>query len=170
MARLDKTAPVIVEMPPKKMAVLITVGDPNVEMPKVMPALYGTVYALKFKQLKPAGRDFKVGSLYGRWPDAHRLPKEEWTGIFGLQIPDDVSQLPQKDPEVQVGIETWEYGTVAQILHIGPFSTEGPTVQRLHDFIAESGYEIAGVHEEEYLTKLDAKLQKTVIRYPVRKK
>jgi hypothetical protein len=41
---------------------------------------------------------------------------------------------------------------------------------RLHDFIVENGYEIAGVHEEEYLTMPKAKVQKTLIRYPIRKK
>ena len=67
-------------------------------------------------------------------------------------------------------IERWEYGTVAEILHLGPYSEEGPTIERLHKFIEESGYEIAGVHEEEYLTRPDAKVQKTVIRYEVRKR
>jgi hypothetical protein len=45
-----------------------------------------------------------------------------------------------------------------------------PTVERLHKFIADSGYEVTGVHEEEYLTKPDAKVVKTIIRYEVRKK
>ncbi len=44
------------------------------------------------------------------------------------------------------------------------------SIERLHKFIAESGYEIAGTHEEEYLTSPDAKVQKTLIRYPIRKK
>ncbi|MBM2850090.1 MAG: hypothetical protein HW418_3032, partial [Anaerolineales bacterium] len=57
-----------------------------------------------------------------------------------------------------------------EILHIGPYSEEGPTIQRLHEFIAASGYEIAGVHEEEYLTTPKAKVQKTIIRYPVKKR
>jgi len=33
-----------------------------------------------------------------------------------------------------------------------------------------SGYEIGGVHEEEYLTTPDAKVPKTIIRYAVKKK
>jgi hypothetical protein len=73
-------------------------------------------------------------------------------------------------PGFEVKIERWEYGLVAQILHIGPFSSEGPTIQRLHEFIAAQGYEIAGVHEEEYLTSPAAKVQKTLIRYPIHPK
>jgi len=59
---------------------------------------------------------------------------------------------------------------VAQILHIGPYGEEGPTVKKLHEFVSNKGYEIAGVHEEEYLTTPKAKVQKTLIRYSIRKK
>jgi hypothetical protein len=78
--------------------------------------------------------------------------------------------LPQKEPSAEVKIETWEYGPVAQILHLGPYDQETKTIERLHQFIAESGYEIAGPHEEEYQSKPDAKVIKTLIRYQVKKK
>jgi len=86
-----------------------------------------------------------------------------------LPIPEDTTSLPQKLPDIEVKIETWDYGTVAQILHIGSYAEEGPTVARLHKFIEESGYQIAGDHEEEYLTTPDAKVPKTLIRYAVKK-
>lgn len=69
-----------------------------------------------------------------------------------------------------MSVDEFEYGSVAEVLHTGPFSEEGPTVTALQKFIEESGYEIAGVHKEEYLTSPQAKLQKTLIRYPVRRK
>ena len=165
------TDPKIVKLPKQKMAVVVSHGDPNVVMPKIMPALYGAVYKHKFA-LKKAGKEtFKVGALFGRWPDAHLVPKDQWTGIWGLPIPANTRTLPQPDPEVPVKIETWDYGSaVAEILHLGPYSAEGPTVQRLHAFIEASGYEIAGVHEEEYLTSPRAKAQKTIIRYPIKKR
>lgn len=169
MARSKATDPVILEMPPQKMAVVTTQGDPNEVGKSIFPALYGAAYTLMF-QRKKEGKAFRVGPLRARWPDAHLVPKAEWTGIWGLPLPDDVTDIPQKLPAIPVILETWEYGTVAQILHLGPYSEEGPTVQRLHEFIAASGYEIAGTHEEEYLTKPDAKSQKTLIRYPVRKR
>jgi len=137
--------------------------------PQKMAALYGSVYTLKF-DLRRKGVTFKVAALRGRWPDAHLVPKDQWTGLLALPVPADTASLPQKVPEAQVKLEMWNYGTVAQILHIGSYRTEGPTVERLHDFIAENGYEIAGDHEEEYLTSPKAKVQKTLIRYPIRKK
>jgi effector-binding domain-containing protein len=156
-------------MEPQKMAVVHTKGDPNKVLPKIMPALYGSVYTLKF-DLKRKGIAFKVGALRGRWPDAHLVPKDQWTGLLGLAVPADTISIPQKVPETEVKLETWDYGSVAQILHKGPYRTEGPTVEKLHKFIAENGYEIAGDHEEEYLTSPKAKAQKTLIRYPIRKK
>ena len=156
-------------MPSQNMAVVYSGGDPNEVGPQVMPALYGSVYTLKFS-LKKKGVDFKVGTLRARWPDAHTVPKDRWTGIWGLPIPEDVTELPQKVSGIEVKREVWQYGTVAQVLHIGPYTTEGPGIQRLHNFIVESGYEIAGVHEEEYLTTPKAKVQKTLIRYPIRKR
>jgi hypothetical protein len=151
------------------MAVITTKGDPNKGMEKAMSALYGSVYALKF-QLKKEGVEFKVGKLIGRWPDAHLVPKEEWTGIWGLPVPAGTTELPQKYEDYPVKLENWEYGTVAEILHLGPYAEEGPTIEKLHRFIEENGYEIAGIHEEEYLTKPDSKVVKTIIRYPVRKR
>ena len=148
-------------MPARKMAVVTSKGDPNVVGEQVFKPLYGSVYTLKFDLKKQGKEAFKVEPLRARWPDAHLLPKDEWTAHWALPIPDDTEVLPQKVPDAQVRIETWHYGTVAQVLHIGPYSEEGPTVTLLHRFIEESGYEIAGPHEEEYLTRPDAKVQKT---------
>ena len=166
----SKKEPQILEIPPQKMAVVYAKGAPDKVFPEFMPALYGSVYTLKFDLKKKGLPTFKVSGLRARYPDAHLVPKEEWTHIIGLPIPEDTTSLPQKVPGTEVKIETWEYGTVAQILHLGAYDQEGPTVERLHKFIEESGYEIAGVHEEEYLTTPDAKVPKTLIRYVVRKR
>jgi len=166
----SKSEPQILEMPPQKMAVVQAKGAPDKVFSELMPALYGSVYTLKFDLKKKGLPTFKVSGLRARYPDAHLVPKEEWTHIIGLPIPEDTTSLPQKAPGTEVKIETWEYGTVAQILHLGAYNQEYPTIERLHQFIEENGYEIAGTHEEEYLTTPDAKVPKTLIRYPVRKK
>ena len=165
-----KTEPQILEIPPQKMAVVCGKGAPGEVFPELMPALYGSVFTLKFDLKKKGLPTFKVSGLRARYPDAHLVPKEEWAHIIGLPIPEDTASLPQKVAGIEVKIETWEYGTVAQILHLGAYDQEGPSVERLHKFIEENGYEIAGMHEEEYLTSPDAKVPKTIIRYPVRKK
>ena len=166
-ARLE---PQILDMPPQKMAVLYGKGAPDKVFSEVLPALFGSVYTLKFDLKKQGLPTFKVSAPRARYPDAHLVPKEEWTIIIGLPIPEDTTSLPQKVTNIEVKIETWGYGTVAQILHLGPYDQESATVERLHNFIEENGYEIAGVHEEEYLTSPDAKVIKTIIRYPVKQK
>lgn len=107
--------------------------------------------------------------LRARWPDAHLLPKDRWTAHWALPVRDDTEVLPQKSPDVEVKLETWEYGTVAQVLHVGPYSEEGPTVAALHKFVEDSGYRLIGDHEEEYLTKPTSKVVKTIIRHRVEK-
>jgi len=152
------------------MAVVYGKGTPGKVFPELMPALYGSVYTLKFDLKKKGMPTFKVSGLRARYPDAHLVPKEEWTHIIGLPIPEDTTSLPQKVSGNEVKIETWEYSTVAQILHLGAYDQEYATVERLHKFIEGNGYEIAGVHEEEYLTRPDTKVIKTIIRYPIKKK
>ena len=167
--RKSKTDPQILEMPPQKMAVVQGKGSPDELFPKIMPALYGSVYTLKFDLKNKGLTTFKVTGLRGRYPDAHLVPKEEWNIIVALPVPMDTKELPQKVPSVEVKLETWDYGTVAQILHIGGYDQEGPSIERLMGFISDNGYEISGHHEEEYLTSPDAKTVKTIIRYQVKK-
>jgi len=166
----SKTDPQMLEMPSQKMAVVHAKGAPDKVFPEFLPALYGSVYTLKFDLKKKGLPTFKVTGLRARYPDAHIVPMDEWTHIICLPIPEDTTALPQKVPGIEVKIETWEYGTIAQILHLGAYDQEYATVDRLHRFIEDNGYEIAGIHEEEYLTTPDAKVIKTLIRYPVRKK
>ena len=165
-----KADPQILEMPSQKMAVVYAKGAPDKVFPEFMPALYGSVYTLKFDLKKKGLPTFKVSGLRARYPDAHLVPKDKWTHIIGLPIPEDTTSLLRKVAGIEVKIETWGYGTVAQILHLGPYDQEHATVERLHKFIENNGYEIAGMHEEEYLTTPDAKVVKTIIRYPIKKK
>jgi hypothetical protein len=158
------------EIPSQKMAVVYGRGAPDKVFSEVMPALFGSVYTLKFDLKKKGLPTFKVSAPRSRYPDGLLVPKEQWTIVTGIPIPEDTATLPQKVPSIEVKIETWEYGTSAQILHLGGYDQEKPTVERLHKFIEDNGYEIAGVHEEEYLTKPDAKVVKTIIRYQIKKK
>jgi hypothetical protein len=162
--------PAFVELLSQKMAVVTTVGDPNEVLGNVYPALYGSVFTLKFalKKSNPKGETFKVLASRGRYPDAHRVPKNRWTIRMGLPVPEDTLTLPQKVPGVEVKLETWDYGACAVILHTGPYSTEGPTIERLHNFIFDNGRVLNGEHEEWYLTRPNAKVQKTIVLYPVR--
>jgi hypothetical protein len=165
-----RTDPVILEMPPQKMAVVKAKGSPDKIFAKIFPALFGSVYTLKFDLRNKGLESFKMSAPRARYPNAQLYPKGEWLIIAGIPIPENTTSLPQKELGTEVRIETWEYGMVGQVLHIGPYDQETETVERLQQFITENGYEIAGPHEEEYRSKPDAKIIRTLIRYQVRKK
>ena len=165
-----KTDPIILEMPSQKMAVVVGKGAPDKVFNQIFPALFGSVYTLKFDLKKRGLETFKVEPPRARYPDGLSVPKEEWTIITGIPVPENTTHLPQKDPNINVKLETWEYGTVAQILHLGAYDQEAETVKRLQEFITESGFEIAGPHEEEYQSRPNAKVIKTIIRYQVIKR
>lgn len=164
-----KTDPVILEMPSQTMAVVHGIGFPDKVFAAVFPALFSSVYSLRFDLRKRGMESFKVAAPRARYADLHTLPKEEWHIVAGIPVPENTEALPQRKPDVGVKLQTWEYGTVAQILHLGPYDQEVDSVERLQQFIAENGYEVIGPHEEEYQSRPDAKTMKTLIRYRVRK-
>jgi hypothetical protein len=70
----------------------------------------------------------------------------------------------------KIRFEAYHEGLSAQIMYIGPFADEGPTIQRLHAFIRESGRQLRGKHHEIYLSdprRTAPEKLKTVIRQPM---
>ena len=60
-------------------------------------------------------------------------------------------------------------GRCAQLLHIGPFSEEGPSIQRIHEYI-EHRSALSGKHHEIYLSDIrraSPDRWKTIIRQPM---
>ncbi len=84
----------------------------------------------------------------------------------------------KKDPAglSRIRFESLDEGLSAQIMHIGPYSEEGPTVEKLHAFIHEKGYEFQGSmpgekHHEIYLSDIrrtKPERLKTIIRQPMK--
>jgi hypothetical protein len=172
VARKLNTEPEIVTLPDVTVAFVHTSGDPNESGPQVMKALYGAAYGLKFA-LKNRGVDMPMGAPRARWDWAPGAPTTtNLEGDWALVVPDGTLEedLPQKSEGLHVGISRWGYGECARILHLGPYADEPPTVERLRAFIDASGYEVAGMHEEWYLSQPSAKVMKTEIVYPVRPK
>ena len=156
----------------QKMVVVEAKGDPNV----IGGQAFGLVFQLYYRlQETPKGplQDFPRA----RWPESLQAPKTEWTGLYALPVPETVTQLPPHETQegLKASLATWEYGEVAEILHLGPYNREEPTMQRLREFTREQGYVILGGHEEEYIVgptqsgKGDPEKYVTIIRYRVRK-
>lgn len=164
-------------------------GDPNnnPSFQEAVETLFAISYTIKFAVKKGGGGDFAVMPLEGLWwadgPfDMEKRGNWLWTAMI-MQPPHVTAQTfndalktaaAKKDlPGIaRLRFEKFAEGYAAQLLHIGPFSTELPTVRTLDDFIAEHGCEQSGKHHEIYLTDMrrtaPAKL-KTIIRHPVKR-
>ncbi len=183
--------PALVDVPALSFLMLDGSGDPNTspEYQEAIQALYGLSYGLKFALKKgPAGLDYAVMPLEGLWWAGDMAtftsgPRDDWrwtmmiaqpeavTPEFFQQVRDEAVRKKGLAALAKVRLEAFHEGLSAQIMHVGPFSAEGPTIQRLHQFIAEQGYAPAGKHHEIYLSdprRSAPEKMKTVIRQPVR--
>ena len=162
--------PAISTRPPQKMIVAEAKGDPNAVAGAIFETLYDLYYRIEGVPSWP------LPAPRARWPVSPDQPKEEWIGIYGLPVPDTVTALPEHTavPGLAVSLTTWTYGDVAELLYIGPYDEEWPVLQRLRDYIAESGYAFVGAHEEEYLKgpgmffRGNPENYVTILRYEVR--
>ena len=110
----------IVDMSPQRMAVVRTTGDPSLVAPKVLSALFGAAYGLKFA-LNKEGIAFKVGAPRSRWPNIMSQPRDEWVGEWGIAVPDGTTSVPQKDPTIP---RLWKCGRMGPLPRL---STSGHT-------------------------------------------
>ncbi len=183
----------IVDVPAMNFLMADGAGNPNTvkEFTETVEALYSLSYTLKFMiKKREAAADYTVMPLEGLWwtDDLTEFSMEnkdiwKWTlmimqpeHITGELVAEAVEQVAKKKnlPALsRVRLESFHEGLAAQIMHIGPYSTEGPTIEKLHNFITTNGYEFAGKHHEIYLSdprKTAPEKIKTILRQPIRKK
>ena len=149
--------------------------------------LYSVAYTLKFMH-KAQGRDFKVAPLEASWwTDGPRrfdtVPREQWRWKARIRVPlfvaaEDLEgarrQLADKGKEGAFGsvrLETLDDGACVRVLHVGPYADEQPTIEAMHAFAVEQGFELAGRHHEVYLSdprRTKPERLRTVLRHPVR--
>jgi len=180
--------PVFVDVPAMQFAMVDGAGDPNSskDFQEAIGALYGVAYTAKFAAKKAGIPNVLVMPLEALWwsgspDDFPGADKGRWHWTAMLMEPpavtrklfdESVKQLREKkDPPAlsKVRLERWREGKAAQIMHIGPYSAERPTIERLHAFIRESGYRLSGKHHEIYMgdpRKSAPEKLKTVVRQP----
>jgi hypothetical protein len=180
---------VAVDVPALRFLMIDGRGDPNTsaEYGRAVEALFSVSYAAKFVVKKTQGIDYAVMPLEGLWwaddPSAFAAnERAQWQWTMMIMQPDfvanDVIDAARASVEKKKGIraagqlrlETFVEGACAQILHVGPFSAEGPTIERVHEFI-EARTGLRGKHHEIYLSDIrrsDPAKWKTVIRQPMR--
>jgi hypothetical protein len=164
-------------------------GDPNTSQAysDAVEALFMVSYAVKFMVKKAAlAIDYGVMPLEGLWwaDDMSRFTttdKSNWKWTMMIMQPSfvtlemidsaiaDVSKKKNPTAISKLRLEVFSEDRCAQILHIGPFSEEGPTIEKVHQFI-ESRSRRTGKHHEIYLSdirKADPSKWKTIIRQPM---
>jgi len=180
----------LVDLPTMRYLMIDGEGDPNIApaYAHAVEALFTVSYTLKFMVKKgPLAIDYGVMPLEGLWWSDDMASfaagdKSRWKWTMMIMQPPCITRAMVDDAMAQVRVkknppalprlrfEPMTEGRCAQILHVGPFSEEGPTVDKLHRFIATIG-ELAGKHHEIYLSdvrRADPARWKTIIRQPLR--
>jgi hypothetical protein len=141
--------PQILDMGPQKVLQVRAQGDPNAVGKSAFGLLMKTYFGLK--GVPKGGPDFKPARA--RWPVGADIPMEEWVGLYAMPVPGSVTEVGGGESKdgLMVELATWEYGEVAQILHVGRYDQEVADTEALKAFIRSQGYEITGLHEDEYL-------------------
>ena len=185
------TTPQLVQVPALKFLCVDGHGDPNtsVAYASAIQALYSVSYAAKFALQKAGGQAFKVSPLEGLWwaqdlSAFSAAEKSNWDWTMMIRQPDGLSgdlverlaeQVAAKKsmPEArELRLISFEEGAAAQVLHVGLYTTEAPTIARLHEFIRRQGFTFDGhrhKHHEIYLSdprRSAPEKLRTIIRQP----
>jgi hypothetical protein len=183
----------VVDVPRMKFLMVDGKGDPNTstEYQNAMEALFPLSYKTKFISKKENNQDYVVMPLEGLWwvenmEEFTIEDKESWNWTAMIMQPEfitaelikrameDVEEKKNPASLSKIRFENFSERLSAQIMHIGPYgAAEGPTVERLHDFIEKSGYKKRDKHHEIYISdvrRTRPERLKTVIRQPIEQK
>jgi hypothetical protein len=151
-------------------------------------ALYSVSYTLKFMAKKSdLDIDYGVMPLEGLWwsDDMSSFVagnKEKWKWTLMIMQPElvtekmvneAISEVKRKKNPISLPLirfDNYLEGKSAQTMHIGPFSEEGPTVEKVHSFIEAEDSKPVKKHHEIYLSDIRRAAPekwKTVIRQPM---
>lgn len=165
------------------------------EFEAAMLAMYGVAYTMKFMlKLRPKDPiDYAVMAMEGLWWVENGVfdisIKDNWLYTLLILTPKPVTskifetardQVRRKRGDspalLKIRLGAFAEGLCMQVMHIGPYSTEPATVERMREFAAANGLEDlvghGGKHHEIYLgdpRKAEPAKLKTILRHPVRK-
>src|SRR5690606_23823302 len=130
---------------------------------EAVTSLYPLAYALRAAVKDATGTAYTVMPLEGLWwadeiEQFRELPRSAWRWTLMISLPDDVGHVDavevvarttaERALPAAVRLEEFGDGEAAQVLHVGPYAEEAPTVDALHAFVTASGRELAGRHHE----------------------
>ena len=183
--------PVTINVPKMNYIMIDGHGDPNASQEYIdaIQTLYPVAYTIKFMCKKEIDTDFGVMPLEGLWwtekmDDFKVDDKSNWLWTAMIMQPDVVTQEMFERAVKQVTekknlasidkirFESYDEGRSAQVMYVGPYSGEGTTIMKLHEFIKQQGGKIDDAnkhHHKIYLgdpRRTDPSKLKTIIRQP----
>lgn len=178
-----------VEVPTMTFLMIDGKGNPNNsnQYRDAVEALFSTAYGLKFAVKRASGIDYAVMPLECLWWTADGKPftpehKGDWLWTAMIAQPSRVTKqlmdaviLDQAKKRLssasQLRLEQLTEGKSLQIEHLGPYTAEGPAIEKIRQRVESAGYRPSGRHHEIYFNSPErtapAKL-KTLIRQPVK--
>ena len=195
-----KAKPSIINVEKTNFIAVRGVGDPNAENSEYKQSislLYPIAYAIKMSKkgdYKIDGYfDFVVPPLEGFWwqegiKGVDYANKDSFNFISLIRMPDFVTKevfewaieettRKKKEDFSKVEFFTYDEGLCVQCMHIGPYNDEPITVEAMHEYMIEQGYELditdERFHHEVYISdvrKISPEKLKTVLRHPIKKK
>ncbi len=179
----------LVDVPPITFVIVDGHGDPNTVPTylEAVQALFTVSYAVRALAKKTLGRVHTVAPLEGLWSaadygDFTARKKDAWDWTMMIAQPDWIT-LEMFDEAAAttrakglaaldlVRLEEYAEGLSAQILHVGSYDDEAPTLARLHgEFLPRRGLVPTRRHHEIYLSdprRVEPVRLKTVLRQPV---
>lgn len=180
----------IVDVPDMNYLMIDGQGDPSTseDYKATFEALFSVSYTLKFMIKKGRGIDYGVMPIEGLWwaDDleayvAQRRDEWKWTSMImqpkyvsAADVGTAIKEVHKKKNLAaldKIRFECLHEGKSAQIMHIGPYSTEAPNIQKIHATIKAAGHELSGKHHEIYISnpqKTAPEKLKTVLRQPMK--
>lgn len=172
--------PTLVDVGPARYLAISGKGKPGgEEFAEAVGALYNVSFTVKMAS-KAAGSDYAVSKLEGLW--GKEGPSVGWSWQLLIRVPefitnkhlaDAVAKLLERDRGdlvSRVTLETLDEGKCVQVLHVGPYTAEEPTLAKMRKFAADRGLSFSGRHHEIYLSdprRVDAGRLRTILRQPV---
>ncbi|MDR2256654.1 MAG: GyrI-like domain-containing protein [Arthrobacter sp.] len=166
-------------------------GDPNTSAAyaDALELLYTGAYSVRAELKRRTGAAWVVGPLEGLWtaPDPGafaRREKDSWDWTMLLPLPAEVAARDLEEGLAAASAKkpglVWDAlrvieldeGRCLQILHVGSYDDEAPTLERLHhELMPGVGLTFNGPHHEVYLSdprRTAPEKLRTVLRQPVR--
>jgi hypothetical protein len=179
----------IVDVPDMSFLMIDGRGDPNTSAAyrEAVEALYTASYAIRAVAKTSLQRVHTVAPLEGLWSAEdwavfRTRDKDAWDWTMMIAQPDWITagivddalaaaRKKQRPALDLLRFERYTDGRSVQILHVGAYDDEGPTLARLHDeYLPANGLAPTGRHHEIYLSdprKTEPAKLKTVLRQPV---